>query len=82
MKRKIIFSVLWAGAFALAALLMNMVLFAILGFAGIASRKQPTAVLIGRCLSYFSFTMPVIGLILGLRGLLPGTRKQNPQAQS
>lgn len=76
MKRRIIFSVLWAGVFATATFLAEMLIFAILGFAGIASWNQSTVVLIGRCLSLLLFAMPLLGLILGLRGRLPGTRQQ------
>jgi len=75
MKRRIIFSILWAAAFCAAALLVGMLALGIVGLAGMASLGQTTVVFIGRCWSLFLFGMPVLGVILGLRGLLPGTRR-------
>ena len=78
MKRKIVISVLWAVAFAAVGFLGEMVIYAILGLAGVASWKPSTVVFIGRGLSFLFFGMPVLGLILGLRGVLPGTRQLRP----
>ena len=76
MRRKIIFSVLWAIAFGAATLLVEMVIYAILGFAGIASWKESTVVLIGVSLSLLFFAMPILGLVFGLCGALPGTKRR------
>lgn len=51
-----------------------MVTLGILGLAGIERWQQSTVVLIGRTLSYSSIAAPVVGLILGLYGKLPGTK--------
>lgn len=75
MKRRIIFSLLWAAVFAAVTFIAEMLMYALLGFAGIASWKQSTVVLIGRGLSLLLLVTPLAGLILGLRGLLPGTRQ-------
>lgn len=78
MKRGITFSILWAVGFAAVTFLAEMVAYAVLGFAGIASWRPSIVVIIGRSLSFMLFAMPVLGLILGLRGTLPGT-KQKPE---
>jgi uncharacterized membrane protein YtjA (UPF0391 family) len=79
MKRKIIFSLLWAVVFAVITFLSEMLIGAILGFAGIASWKESTVVFIGRTLSFLFFVMPVVGLVLGLVDLLPGTRHRTAE---
>ena len=67
-------SILWAAVFAAVTFIAEMLIYALLGFAGIASWKHSTVVLIGRGLSLLLFGMPLVALVLGLRGLLPGTR--------
>ena len=74
MKKKIAFTALWTITFGMVTFIAGMIGFAVLGFAGMASWKESTVVLIGRSWSFVFFTMPVLGLILSLFGVLPGTR--------
>ena len=76
--KKILFSILWAGIFAALTFIAEVVTYAVLAAIGFTSWKQSTVVLIGRSLYYLFFAMPLLGLILGLRGVLPGTRSRNP----
>lgn len=64
---------LWAGVFAATALVEVSVTYAILGEYGMSSWKGSTVVLVGRLISVFIFSMPVLGFILGMLGFLPGT---------
>ena len=79
MKRKVLFTVMWTIVFAVITFIAGMVGFAVLSFAGIASWKESTVVLIGRTWSVVFFTIPVLGLVLSLLGVLPGTRNKRQE---
>ncbi len=73
MKKKVFFTVLWTAVFAGVTLIAGMVGFGLLGLAGLAAWKGSTVVFIGKTWSLVLFAMPVLGLILSLFGVLPGT---------
>ncbi len=75
MKKRILFTVLWTLAFTIVTFSMGMISFAVLGFAGMDTWKDSTVVLIGRSWAFVFFGAPVLGLLLSVRGVLPGTRK-------
>ena len=69
------FIILWTIAFAVLTLLVGGLVFALLGRAGAESWSQATIVKLGMSWSVIFFGMPVLGLILGLLGKLPGTKR-------
>jgi len=78
MKRPI-FIILWTAGFAALALIIGCLGFALLGFVGMATWKEATVVLVGRGWSAIAFGVPVVGLLLGLLGKLPGTGRIKSQ---
>ena len=78
MIKKILFSILWAAVFAAVTFVVEVIIYAALASAGFANWKHSTVVLIGRFLYYLFFAVPLLGLILGLRGVLPGTKSRKP----
>jgi uncharacterized membrane protein len=76
MKKKIAFTVLWILVFSVIAFFLSMVMFAILGKSGV-SETTPWLGIFGVVWSWTLLSVPVIALILCIRGALPGTRRQN-----
>ena len=73
--KRVTFIILWTIAFAVLTLLVGGLSFALLGRAGAESWNQDTIVKIGVSWSVIFFGMPVLGLVLGLLGKLPGTKR-------
>ena len=82
MKRKILFTVLWTVIFTVVTLVVGMVGFAVLGGAGLASWRESVVVLIGSTWSFVFFLMPVLGLVLSLFGVLPGTCRKRDETST
>ena len=77
--RRTAFIGLWTVGLTTAMLVVGIIGFALLGFAGVPSWNQSTVVLIGRCWSVAFFGVPVVGFVLGVVGKLPGTRRTKPE---
>jgi hypothetical protein len=73
--KRAIFIILWSVGFAVLTLVVGMLSFGLLGSAGMASWRESTILVIGRSWSVIFFGMPVLGLVLGLLGKLPGTTR-------
>ena len=73
--KRVIFIVLWTVMFFVITFIAGMVSFGLFSFAGIESWKQSTIVFFGRSWSVMIFGVPVLGLVLGLFGKLPGTKR-------
>ena len=74
--KRIAFTLLWAIAFMAGAAIAEFTLFTVLNQLGHGEWGRSTGGLMAAW-SFVFFIMPVLGLILGLRGLLPGTRLPN-----
>ena len=79
--RRTIFIVLLTVVFTVLTFIAGVVGFALLGFSGTASWREATVVFIGRSWSVLFFGMPVLGLVLGSFGKLPGTRRIESDSQ-
>jgi hypothetical protein len=82
--KKSVVTLVWTVTFAAAYGLLSMLMFAILGFFGIV--REPTT---GRVPSYMwvfgvwawlFWAFPLLGLVLSLRGILPGTGHETKAA--
>jgi hypothetical protein len=93
MKKRVIFILVWTLAFPLTYFILSMLMFAVIGRLGIfpeppqhltpemmtpEMRRVATFGMIWAGLFWLS---PVIALILGLCGVLPGTRRQKREEQ-
>ena len=74
--RRVIFIILWTVAFAVLTLLAGCVGFALLGHVKMESWSQSAVVRLGMGWSVIFFGVPTVGLILGLLGKLPGTKRR------
>jgi hypothetical protein len=75
MKKKILFTILWIIVFTVVTFIAGKVGFAILvPLIGMASWKESTLVWITGIWLCIFFAMPVLGLVLSVFGVLPGTR--------
>ena len=71
MKRRIVCTILWMLAFAIATFLFGLTVLAILAHTRIAS--LPELLYLDWTLKLIFFSSPLIALMLGWRGSLPGT---------
>lgn len=78
--RRATFIVLWIIAFTIADFIAGMFFFALAGFAGVVTWRESSVVLLGMTWSFVFFCVPILALMLGLLGRLPGTRR-NPTNQ-
>ena len=73
--KKIMFVILWTVAFAVLGFIAAMIYFCILGNAGMASWSQAACLRAGMSSAVLFYGIPLLGLILGLCGKLPGTKR-------
>lgn len=81
MKKRILLSFVWSLGFATAGLLIWMIIFRGLGFFGVFSDDHKPGVrffypILVKVYFWSMCASPVIGLVLGIWGVLPGTRRQ------
>ena len=75
--KRVMFIILWPVGFFLMALTMSMGMFAVLGYTKAIDNLAPMTVgKIGAVWALLFWSMPVLGLILGLCGRLPGTHRK------
>ena len=85
MKKRILLSLVWSLAFAIIALLIWLIVFRVLGLLGVFQDTHEPKVqsfypLLVKAYFWTMCAAPVIGLALGIRGVLPGTRR--PEGRS
>ncbi len=73
--KRITFIVLWPIVFWIVAMFFGMVGFRLLGQIGTTAFSSSILLAMSMCWAVVFYGMPVLGLILGLRGKLPGTKK-------
>jgi len=73
MKQKTIYTLLWMTAFAAGTFLCGLVVLAVLAHTRIVS--LPALLYLDWTLKVIFFSSPIVALVLGLRGALPGTKR-------
>ena len=75
--KRLLFIILWTVGLIPVAFILFMGLGVLLGLAGAASWKLTTLELIGRMLAFGITGIPLTGMLLGILGILPGTKRKS-----